>query len=81
MALRTGHGNGRGRPHVEVCPADELPAPIAAPAKTDPPLNRCKGKIVDSATARALGSRGGITTARRVRLIDSLGLSKLIEAT
>jgi hypothetical protein len=81
MALRTGHGNGRGSPHVEVSPPDELRAPIPAPAKTDPPLNRIKGKIADSATARALGSRGGITTARRVRLIDSLGLSKLIEQT
>lgn len=26
MALRSGHGQGRGRPHIEVLPPDELPA-------------------------------------------------------
>jgi hypothetical protein len=25
MALRSGHGNGAGSPHVEVLPPDELP--------------------------------------------------------
>jgi hypothetical protein len=83
MALRNGHGNGRGQPRVEVLPVDELPAPVSA-ATTPPDVAlafRQDGKIADSETAREMGRRGGAAKARRVRLIDSLGLSKLVEAT
>lgn len=31
MALRKGHGKGRGQPRIEVLPADELPPGIPAP--------------------------------------------------
>jgi hypothetical protein len=79
MTLRAGHGAGKGVPRVEVLPADELPAPVApGEARPSVPLAfRPDGKIGDSATARALGSRGGKANARKVRLIDSLGLSTL----
>lgn len=40
---------------------------------------RPDGKIATSETARELGRLGGLATARRVRLVDSLGLSKLTE--
>lgn len=33
MALRTGHGTGKGVPRIEVMPADELPAGVPAPAR------------------------------------------------
>jgi hypothetical protein len=79
MTLRSGHGAGRGSPRVEVLPPDELPMPVAAPqAEHAHPLNRRQdGKIADSDTARAMGKRGGEAKARRVRLVDSLGLSTI----
>ena len=83
MALRSGRGNGAGVPRIEVLPVDELPAPVSA-ATTPPDVTltfRQGGKIADSETAREMGRRGGAAKARRVRLIDSLGLSKLVEAT
>ncbi|HSY24909.1 MAG TPA: hypothetical protein VK841_22445 [Polyangiaceae bacterium] len=81
MALRSGHGSGRGQPHVEVLPPDEQPQPVPAPvAAPSVPLARRKdGKIADSETAKALGKKGGITKARRVRLVDSLGLKKIAD--
>ena len=78
MSLRSGHGNGRGRPHVEIV-ADEMPKPLA-PVAAPPDVTltfRQDGKIADSATASELGRRGGLAKARRVRLVDSLGLAKL----
>jgi hypothetical protein len=57
VALRAGHGNGRGQPRVEVLPVDELPAPVSA--ATPPPdvalAFRQDGKIADSETAREMG--------------------------
>lgn len=83
MSLRTGHGNGRGRPHIEVLPASELPRPAAeVPARPAVALEfRPDGKIATSETARELGRLGGLATARRVRLVDSLGLAKLTEGS
>jgi general stress protein YciG len=71
--LRNGHGKGKGTPHIEVSPADELPAPVTtALAPPAAPLNfRDDGRIADSATARELGRRGGAAKARRVRLGSS----------
>jgi hypothetical protein len=68
---------------VEVLPPDELPAPIAASlADTAAPVRRRHdGKLADSASAKALGKRGGDAKARRVRLVDSLGLSSVVEQT
>lgn len=79
--VRTGHGQGAGRPHVEVPPPDELPSPVPSPAApNDVTLTfRDDGKIADSATAKELGRRGGQAKARRLRLIDSLGLAKLAD--
>jgi hypothetical protein len=82
MPLRSGHGQGRGTPHIEII-ADELPPPVPAPAPAPAaPLSfTADGRFADPATAKELGRRGGLAKARRVRLIDSLGLSKLVEAT
>jgi len=79
MTLRAGHGTGAGSPRVEVLPADEQrqPVPAKEAATTSPLPRRQDGKIGDSKTARALGKRGGEAKARRVRLIDSLGLSDI----
>ncbi len=83
MALRNGHGTGRGQPRVEVLPPDELPAPVPAPLPEParPVVRHPDGKLADVASAKELGRRGGEAKARRVRLIDSLGLSKLVEQT
>ena len=83
MTLRTGHGNGAGVPRIEVLPADELPAPIqAAPeaAASAPLARRPDGTFDGSEAAREAGRRGGRARARRVALVDSLGLAKLDEA-
>lgn len=83
MSLRRGHGTGAGSPRVEVLPPDELPAPVAAPVAAPAALVRRRhdGKLADSASAREIGRRGGEAKARRVRLVDSLGLSKVVEST
>jgi hypothetical protein len=83
MALRAGHGMGAGQPRIEVLPPDELPSPVSSAAAPPavPLAFRQDGKIADSATAREIGRRGGEAKARRVRLVDSLGLSSLVEQT
>lgn len=81
MALRNGHGTGAGAPRIEVMPADELPQPVP-PASSSAVVAltfRQDGKIADSETAREMGRRGGAAKARRVRLVDSLGLAKIAE--
>lgn len=79
--VRSGHGAGKGTPHVETPPPDELSAPVPAAVPTVPLTFRPDGRIGDSLTARELGRRGGEATARRVRLIDSLGLASLVEGS
>lgn len=81
MALRTGHGTGAGVPRIEVLPPDELPQPVPAPvaAPTAPLEFSRDGRFANVETARAAGRRGGLAKARRVRLVDSLGLTKLAE--
>jgi hypothetical protein len=79
MALRNGHGTGAGVPRVEVLPADELPSPVAAPlaVAARPVERRPDGKLAGSEAARELGRRGGEAKARKVRLVDSLGLARI----
>ena len=83
MALRTGHGTGAGVSRIEVLPPDELPQPVAAAMAVDagPPDRRQAGRFADSATAKKNGRKGGIEKARRVRLVDSLGLSAIVAET
>ena len=77
--VRKGHGAGAGVPRVEVPPPDELSAAVPAAERSDALTFRPDGRIADTATARALGRRGGQATARRVRLIDSLGLATIAD--
>lgn len=79
--VRAGHGAGAGTPHVEMPPPDELSAAVPAAVSSVPLAFRPDGKIGDSHTAKELGRRGGVATARRVRLIDSLGLATLAEGS
>lgn len=76
MALRTGHGKGAGVPRVEVVPPDELPACVPAPSQPLTGVERRQdGTIATPEAARALGRRGGLVKAKRLRLARSLGLS------
>jgi len=76
MALRQGHGRGAGVPRIEVLPPDEQPAPVPAPIVPASGVQRRQnGTVATSEAARALGRRGGIVKAKRVRLARSLGLS------
>lgn len=81
MTLRKGHGTGAGSPRIEVRPPDEQARPVPAPAAppTAPLAFRSNGQIGDSETAKALGRRGGLAKAQSVRLVTSLGLTKLAE--
>lgn len=78
MTLRTGHGNGRGVPRIEVLPVDELPPPVPVGGPGLASVERRKdGTVATSEAAKAIGARGGQVKARRVRLARSLGLSNL----
>lgn len=81
MTLRSGHGRGAGRPHIEVLPADELPKPPVGvlPEPARPVARRHDGRLAGTDAAKELGRLGGIAKARRVRLVDSLGLAKIAE--
>lgn len=77
MALRKGHGNGKGVPRIEVLPPDELPDPVAA--MPEPLVRREDGTIADSETARALGAKGGLAKAQKKKLLHGMGLVELSE--
>lgn len=81
MALRSGHGAGAGVPRVEVLPPNELPSPVPASVadRAFPIHRRQDGKLADGASAKELGRRGGEAKARRVRLVDTLGLKKIAD--
>lgn len=78
--IRTGHGNGKGQPHVEI-PRDGMPKPVAPPvAEPSAPLVFREGhKIADSATAKEMQRRSAAARVRNLRLVDSLGLSRVAE--
>ena len=77
MALRKGHGNGKGVPRIEVLPPDELPDPVAVQPAL--PARREDGTIADSASAKALGARGGLARAQKKRLLQGMGLVELLD--
>jgi hypothetical protein len=78
MTLRAGHGNGRGSPHVEVLPPDELPEGVQAPR-----LASARGERRPNGTfapgARTVQSAGGLATRGKSRLTARLGLTTLTE--
>jgi hypothetical protein len=77
MALRKGHGNGAGVPRIEVLPPDELPAPVAG--EPEQAIRRADGTIADSATAKALGARGGLAKSQKKKLLQGMGLADMAE--
>lgn len=74
MAVRAGHGRGKGRPHVEVLPVDELPAGVPAPPRPAPSRD-ASGRFVKSAGTTALAREGGKARAESEKLSRLLGLS------
>ncbi|MEO7032729.1 MAG: hypothetical protein ABI548_02775 [Polyangiaceae bacterium] len=82
MTLRTGHGTGRGRTHVELSPLDEQPEGVPAPARPELPpepanARRSNGQIADRQAASELGRRGGLARAAKalqLRALTGLGL-------
>jgi hypothetical protein len=77
MALRKGHGTGKGTPRIEVLPADELPDPV--PVEPEKLPRRSDGTIMDSVTAKELGARGGLAKAQKKKLLQGMGLAHLQE--
>lgn len=64
-------------------PPDELPAPVPCDEAFTPSTLTFTpaGKIADSETAKELGRRGGLAKAKRLSLLDSLGLTKMASST
>lgn len=58
MALRAGHGKGKGTPHVELCKVEDLPAGVPAPARLAP-LRDAAGRLQAGPGTKALAARGG----------------------
>lgn len=78
MSLRKGHGKGANQPlRIEVLPADELPAPIAA--QPELPERRPDGTLASSEAAKALGARGGLAKAQKKKLLQGMGLAEMSE--
>lgn len=79
VSLRTGHGKGAGSPHIEVMPPDELPFPVTngQSVAIEPTLDRDSHGHFSSEGARLAGQRSGATRRKAIRLIDSLGLSRI----
>lgn len=73
--MRTGHGQGAGRPHIEIV-ADELSRGIPEPAR--PAAARdASGKFIPSDGTRALARKGGKAKAESVQLQRLLSLAEL----
>lgn len=72
MPIRSGHGKGKGTPHVEVSPVDELPDGVPAPARQDSPGDR--GEAGRFAPGNQLSKVGGHARAGHVRLSSKIGL-------
>lgn len=72
MTLRSGHGAGAGRPHVEVCPADELPLGVPGPSRAELPIDRERdGRFKPG---NSLAGVAGRANAGATRLAKRLGL-------
>jgi hypothetical protein len=82
MALRNGHGNGKGVPRIETLAADEQPVGVPAPGgPVAPPApdvaRKPNGTVADRQAAIELGRRGGIARAAKaaqLRALTGLGL-------
>jgi hypothetical protein len=75
VALRNGHGLGRGQPRIEVLPVDELPAGLPEPSRSpQPPPAGDRGRF---AAGNHLASLGGKAKAGSTRLARRLGLIEL----
>ncbi len=81
MALRTGHGAGRGVPRVEVLPADEQPHGVPhAPAGLYEPAPQGerdeRGRFIAGARwAQAKGARAANAKRRELKALTGLGLA------
>jgi hypothetical protein len=73
MALRSGHGKGRGVPRIETLPPDELPAGVPAPAR--PRADRDEsGRFRPGPGTSGVARAGAIARAESAQLAQLLGL-------
>ena len=79
MALRAGHGAGRGVPRVEVLPCDELPVGVAAPTGPVAPRDQ-SGRFLPGPGTRQVAARGGKAAGESKQLARLLGLAEVHEA-
>lgn len=77
MPLRPGHGNGTGKPHVEVMIPRRMLAGEVAPAGPAKVPRDPLGRPIDPAAHREMARRGGLARARKaraLRVLSKLGL-------
>jgi hypothetical protein len=76
MTLRTGHGNGKGQPRIEVLPPDELPAgiPDAQESQDVKPKKGKRRAFAAGDEARELGRVGGKANRGRRKLATGLAM-------
>jgi hypothetical protein len=75
MAIRAGHGQGAGTPHVEVLPADELPEGVQREAINATKANWRPGG--GFAPGNVYARAGGLAKAGKSQLAGRLGLSNV----
>lgn len=73
MALRKGHGTGRGTPRIETLPFDELPAGEPDPAR--PASGAGRGPDGRFVSSNPWSKVGGRSRAGKTKLATSLGLT------
>jgi hypothetical protein len=78
VALRSGHGTGKGVPRVEVLPPDELPHGVRGPSQVSARCER-RPNGTFARGARTVQSAGGRATRGTSRLTTRLGLSTLAD--
>jgi hypothetical protein len=76
MAIRTGHGTGKGQPRVEVLPVDELPDGVPAPT-LEPPTNERTRDGRFKKGAQAIQRQGALARKGTTRLSAKLGLEQI----
>ena len=78
VTIRIGHGRGRGRPHVEVLPVDELPAGLPGPARPAVPRDE-SGRFLRGHGTTALAREAGKARGQSLQLARLLGLTDVAD--
>lgn len=79
MTLRSGHGDCKGTPRIEVMAADEALAGVQAPARPAPGRDAA-GRLLKGASASEFARQGGIAARESKQLARLMGLQEFDES-